>query len=411
MAPIAYIYLTDGTILNTDGYNIQTVTLRDIVNDINNSGKGLSAEFTDGVLSISSSSGITIDATKNNDLENIFSANEFNLTENILTNTTTVTTTQTILVEQVTETPVTETIWTTTTAETTRTETITTTQTIDVTVTETILTEQVTETPVTETIWHTTTSETTRTETINMTRTISLSGSTTFEELGIQSALRVTVLSDGTKNILNIAKDTTLDAFYSDLLALGISTSSSVDTTTFSGQGDSYIASDNIEDILHLGAISKTMGNKISNTNSEELYAIERIYGIYSPGQVSLQVGINPDTNSQVVVDVAFSLRGINNLRNIGKDLNTDYLAILDDIISEITAKQTEFGAFVNRLESALDEIVVRRDNLISSRSTLKDADITEVTSTYIQQQILQQASATLLATANQSPSIALQLI
>ena len=50
-------------------------------------------------------------------------------------------------------------------------------------------------------------------------------------------------------------------------------------------------------------------------------------------------------------------------------------------------------------------------DNLISSRSTIRDADIAEVSATYIQQQILQQASATLLATANQSPSIALQLI
>ena len=45
------------------------------------------------------------------------------------------------------------------------------------------------------------------------------------------------------------------------------------------------------------------------------------------------------------------------------------------------------------------------------SRSTIRDADIAEVSSHYIQQQILQQASATLLATANQTPSIALQLI
>ena len=34
-----------------------------------------------------------------------------------------------------------------------------------------------------------------------------------------------------------------------------------------------------------------------------------------------------------------------------------------------------------------------------------------EVSSTYIQQQILQQASATLMSTANQTPAIALQLL
>ena len=63
------------------------------------------------------------------------------------------------------------------------------------------------------------------------------------------------------------------------------------------------------------------------------------------------------------------------------------------------------------RLESALDEISTQYENLVSSRSTLRDADIAEVSSHYIQQQILQQASATLMATANQAPAIALQLI
>ena len=55
--------------------------------------------------------------------------------------------------------------------------------------------------------------------------------------------------------------------------------------------------------------------------------------------------------------------------------------------------------------------IAVSIDNLTSSQSTIRDADIAEVSSEYIRNQILQQASATLLATANQSPSFALQLI
>lgn len=48
---------------------------------------------------------------------------------------------------------------------------------------------------------------------------------------------------------------------------------------------------------------------------------------------------------------------------------------------------------------------------LVSSRSTLRDADIADVSSEYIRQQILQQASASLLATANQTPALALQLL
>ena len=79
--------------------------------------------------------------------------------------------------------------------------------------------------------------------------------------------------------------------------------------------------------------------------------------------------------------------------------------------MSSLSSKQAEYGAVQNRLESALDEISIKYENLVSSRSTLRDADIAKVSSTYIQQQILQQASATLMATANQSPAIALQLI
>ena len=76
-----------------------------------------------------------------------------------------------------------------------------------------------------------------------------------------------------------------------------------------------------------------------------------------------------------------------------------------------LSEKQTELGAVQNRLESALDSIGVNIQNLTSSRSTLRDADIAKESARFVQEQILQQASATLLATANQSPAIALQLI
>jgi flagellin-like hook-associated protein FlgL len=48
---------------------------------------------------------------------------------------------------------------------------------------------------------------------------------------------------------------------------------------------------------------------------------------------------------------------------------------------------------------------------LIEANSTIKDADVAEVSSDYIKYQILQQSTATLLSTANQMPSIALNLI
>ena len=122
----------------------------------------------------------------------------------------------------------------------------------------------------------------------------------------------------------------------------------------------------------------------------------------------NLQVGIHGNEYSNLSFDSNFKI----DLSSLLTDISSDEsLKTIDDFIKTLSGKQTELGAVQNRLESALEEISVQYDNLVSSRSTLRDADIAEVSSHYIQQQILQQASATLMATANQSPSIALQLI
>ena len=126
--------------------------------------------------------------------------------------------------------------------------------------------------------------------------------------------------------------------------------------------------------------------------------------------EVTLQVGIHSDKSSSITIDVG-----------IGKiDLNIDVttpdgagnaLTKLDEYIKNINEKQTQLGSAYNRLESVIESIGVSIDNLTSTRSTIRDADIAEESSAYIRNQILQQAAATLLATANQTPSIALQLL
>ncbi len=123
---------------------------------------------------------------------------------------------------------------------------------------------------------------------------------------------------------------------------------------------------------------------------------------------LTLQVGINSSASSQISISIApLDISVLD-----GLDLtDSNSLSIIDEILNTINNQQTELGAVQNRLESALDSIAVSYDNLVSSRSTIQDADIAELSSEYIKMQILQQASATLMATANQSPSIALQLL
>ena len=126
------------------------------------------------------------------------------------------------------------------------------------------------------------------------------------------------------------------------------------------------------------------------------------------PVSTTLQVGINSDSSCQLDFDTNFKF----DISALSSGIETEeaFNAIVEfeKLLSE---KSTMLGAVQNRLESALESIEVNINNLASSRSTIRDADIAKESSRYIQQQILQQASATLLATANQSPAIALQLI
>ena len=87
------------------------------------------------------------------------------------------------------------------------------------------------------------------------------------------------------------------------------------------------------------------------------------------------------------------------------------FLSNIDDALADVTGRKTEIGAAQQRIASAMEVTNVMSTNLTSAKSLIEDADIAEESSNYIKNQILQQTASSLLATANQNPSIALSLI
>lgn len=141
---------------------------------------------------------------------------------------------------------------------------------------------------------------------------------------------------------------------------------------------------------------------------------------------LGLQAGIYGDENSRINMDqflfdnaTSTALFGVTDLSSLsqqcaGLDTSTnayDMLSTIDDAITNVATRVTQIGALQNRLDSALSAIDVASQNLTSSVSTIKDADIATESTRYVQAQILQQASQVLLATANSAPSIALDLL
>ena len=165
------------------------------------------------------------------------------------------------------------------------------------------------------------------------------------------------------------------------------------------GQDGIFEVTDNetrLEDLTRIGGAFDDANNLIPDYDlsafEAEISAVE-LFNVAT----NLQVGISSDSASRISFDTNFDF----NLSALESDIASDSaLASLDEFINLLSEKSTMLGSVSNRLESVLDEILIQHDNLVSSRSTIRDADIAEVSSQYIQQQILQQASATLLSTS-----------
>ncbi len=109
--------------------------------------------------------------------------------------------------------------------------------------------------------------------------------------------------------------------------------------------------------------------------------------------------------------DLATSLARIDETGAVQTDNCSKFLTKMDTAIKDIATRVTNLGAAQNRLESAMESIQANIFQLTNSRMSMRDADVAEESTNFIQAQILQSAAGTLLSTANQTPSIALQLI
>ena len=177
---------------------------------------------------------------------------------------------------------------------------------------------------------------------------------------------------------------------------------------------------------------------EIDRINSSAEYSSLKLFGgdLATTG-ATFQVGANAGVDNTIAADkslfeevtfsaltgskAAFDLTtiaqngGAYTADNVTKDgQETDFdvaIKALDNAISNITDRKSIIGSAGNRMDSALSTLQTQYENLSSAKSVITDADIASEASNFTQQQILQQVSTSLLAQANQAPSIALSLI
>lgn len=86
-------------------------------------------------------------------------------------------------------------------------------------------------------------------------------------------------------------------------------------------------------------------------------------------------------------------------------------LAKIDDALDYVSSLRGDLGAMQNRLISTINNIGISVENLSAANSRIKDVDIADESAELTRNNILMQASTSVLAQSNQVPRMALDLL
>ncbi len=167
------------------------------------------------------------------------------------------------------------------------------------------------------------------------------------------------------------------------------------------------------------------LGSEIERiANTAEFNGVKLLSGGSS---LSLQIGFKGvDPNSQISFSgVQGTLQSlglgnagsslvysINDTTNAGAQLAAqNALDAVKNAISSLTNNRGTLGATEARLNVAIQNIQVARENFLSAESRIRDVDVASEAAELTRLSILQQAGAAILGQANQQPSLALSLL
>lgn len=134
-----------------------------------------------------------------------------------------------------------------------------------------------------------------------------------------------------------------------------------------------------------------------------------------SGGSQTFHVGANGGEENTITYDLSTNATaselGIDGLELSDKESARDMLKTVDEAMQKVGSMRANFGAIQNRLEITTSNLDTQIENLSAAKSRISDTDIAKESSELASAQVLQNAAVSVLAQANQFPSVALKLI
>ena len=133
-----------------------------------------------------------------------------------------------------------------------------------------------------------------------------------------------------------------------------------------------------------------------------------------SKGGLTFQIGANGVEDQRLTVTVenmGSKALGIDKISVAKQDDANDAINKIDDAIKAVSTQRAKLGAVQNRLEHTVNSLNTANENMTASESQIRDTDMASEMIKYTKSNILQQASQSMLAQANQQPQGVLQLL
>ena len=163
------------------------------------------------------------------------------------------------------------------------------------------------------------------------------------------------------------------------------------------------------------GDVVVSESNTYDNARRNLTYAdsITLQVGARSKDAVNFTFKYQSDGIGDLTADLDCSARGLGTDQlNINTQEDANYaIDQIDNAINKVSMVRATFGAVQNRLEHKIDNLNVSVENLTDAESKIRDTNMAEEMMNFTKNNILAQASQSMLAQANQLPQSVLSLL
>ena len=129
-------------------------------------------------------------------------------------------------------------------------------------------------------------------------------------------------------------------------------------------------------------------------------------------GAMDMQIGANEGQSLAIrIPTISLRRMGIENADVSTQEKSDKAITEVRNAIMYVSNVRSRLGAYQNRLEHTVNNLDITTENMTSSYSRIMDTDMADEMTRYTTQQILSQASVSMIAQANERPSQVLQLL